>query len=147
MMNPKRKRRLCFILLILGGVSISAALILYALKKNINLFYTPTQIATGEAPKHKLIRMGGLVEKGSVKKMEKSLKVRFKLTDLKHTVIVDYDGILPDLFREGQGIVTLGKIDTGGHFVAREVLAKHDATYMPPEVKQALERAGRKYDS
>lgn len=141
-MNPVRRKRLIFILLILCGVGLAVALALSALKENINLFYTPTQIASGEAPANTRIRAGGLVEEGSVKRSTDSLSVDFSVTDGAASVIIRYQGILPDLFREGQGIVALGRVDEQGVLIADEVLAKHDENYMPPEVTQALEQSG-----
>ena len=118
----------------------AAALALTALNKNINLFYSPTQVANGEAPENTTFRLGGMVVDGSVKRSDTDLKVRFDLTDTAKSITVEYEGILPDLFREGQGIVTTGAIKNGA-FVASEVLAKHDETYMPPEVSEALKQA------
>ncbi|GAB6389731.1 cytochrome c maturation protein CcmE [Stutzerimonas marianensis] len=141
-MNPVRKKRLFIVLGILAGVGIAVALALTALQENINLFYTPTQIAAGEAPEGTRIRAGGLVEAGSVKRTNDSLTVAFRVTDNNATVTVRYQGILPDLFREGQGIVALGRVNGEGVLVADEVLAKHDENYMPPEVSQALEKSG-----
>ncbi|QLF94550.1 cytochrome c maturation protein CcmE [Pseudomonas sp. ABC1] len=143
-MNPVRKKRLFIVLAILAGVSIAVALALTALQQNINLFYTPTQIAHGEAPVGTRIRAGGLVEEGSLKRSSDSLTVDFRVTDGAASVGIRYQGILPDLFREGQGIVALGRVDEQGVLVADEVLAKHDENYMPPEVMQALEKSGMK---
>lgn len=143
-MNPVRKKRLYIVLAILCGVGVAVALALSALQQNINLFYTPTQIANGEAPEGTRIRAGGLVEKGSVKRSADSLEVDFVVTDGAHEVTIRYHGILPDLFREGQGIVALGRVNEQGVLVADEVLAKHDENYMPPEVMQALEQSGMK---
>jgi cytochrome c-type biogenesis protein CcmE len=140
--NPVRKKRLYIVLAILAGVGIAVALALSALQENINLFYTPTQIAAGEAPEGTRIRAGGLVETGSVKRSSDSLTVSFRVTDNNETVTIQYQGILPDLFREGQGIVALGRVNGDGVLVADEVLAKHDENYMPPEVSQALEKSG-----
>ncbi len=137
-MKPHRKKRLLIILALLAGVSLALGLALSALQENINLFYTPTQIANGEAPLDKRIRAGGMVEKGSLQRSADSLDVRFVVTDFNREVTITYRGILPDLFREGQGIVALGKLDGNGVVVADEVLAKHDEKYMPPEVSQAL---------
>jgi cytochrome c-type biogenesis protein CcmE len=142
--NPVRKKRLFIILAILAGVGIALALALSALQQNINLFYTPTQIANGEAPQDTRIRAGGLVEEGSVKRSGDSLQTDFVVTDGVKSVTIRYSGILPDLFREGQGIVAMGKLDADGLLVADEVLAKHDENYMPPEVTQALEQSGMK---
>lgn len=141
-MNPVRKKRLLIVLAIVVGVGAAVALALVALQQNINLFYTPTQIAVGEAPQGIRIRAGGLVETGSVQRDAHSLKVSFQVTDGSHSVTIQYQGILPDLFREGQGIVALGKVDDQGRLQADEVLAKHDENYMPPEVAQALEQNG-----
>ncbi|CEG52607.1 MULTISPECIES: cytochrome c maturation protein CcmE [Stutzerimonas] len=141
-MNPVRKKRLFIVLAILAGVGIAVALALSALQQNINLFYTPTQIAAGEAPEGTRIRAGGLVEEGSVKRTNDSLSVAFRVTDGAQAITITYQGILPDLFREGQGIVALGRVNSEGVLVADEVLAKHDENYMPPEVTQALEKSG-----
>ncbi len=141
-MNPVRKKRLFIVLAILAGVGIAVALALSALQQNINLFYTPTQIAAGEAPEGTRIRAGGLVEEGSVQRTNDSLSVSFRVTDGVKSVTITYQGILPDLFREGQGIVALGRVNAAGVLVADEVLAKHDENYMPPEVTQALEKSG-----
>ncbi|HAV86954.1 cytochrome c maturation protein CcmE [Stutzerimonas balearica] len=141
-MNPARKKRLFIVLAILAGVGIAVALALSALQQNINLFYTPSQIAAGEAPQGTRIRAGGLVENGSVQRSNDSLSVAFRVTDGAATVTIRYQGILPDLFREGQGIVALGRVNEEGVLVADEVLAKHDENYMPPEVSQALEKSG-----
>lgn len=133
-MNPIRRQKLCFVLIFILGLSTAAALTLYALKQNINLFYTPTQVVQGEAPKSKTFRVGGMVKKGSFKRDDKSLQVEFVLTDFSHQVKILYKGILPDLFREGQGVIVQGKLNNGV-FVATEVLAKHDEKYMPPELR------------
>jgi len=140
--NPVRKKRLFIILAILAGVGVAVTLALSALRENINLFYTPTQIAAGEAPEGTRIRAGGLVEEGSVTRSKDSLTVTFRVTDNNATVAIQYQGILPDLFREGQGIVALGRVNAEGVLIADEVLAKHDENYMPPEVTQALEKSG-----
>lgn len=141
-MNPVRKKRLMIVLAILAGTGIAVALALTALQQNINLFYTPTQIAAGEAPQDARIRAGGLVKEGSVKRSKDSLLVDFIVTDGAAEVTIRFQGILPDLFREGQGIVALGKLNAEGVLLADEVLAKHDENYMPPEVTQALEQSG-----
>ena len=137
-MNPLRKKRLLIILAILAGVAIAVALALSALQQNINLFYTPTQIANGEAPQDTRIRAGGMVAKESLKRTGDSLDVEFVVTDFAKSVTIRYRGILPDLFREGQGIVALGKLNADGVLIADEVLAKHDENYMPPEAAQAV---------
>jgi cytochrome c-type biogenesis protein CcmE len=137
-MIAARKRKMGIIVLSLLMVSLAAALILYALRQNISLFYTPTQAVKGEAPLKKHIRIGGMVEKGSLIRGQRDLVVQFKVTDFKQTVTIIYKGILPDLFREGQGIVAEGQLQDGLHFKATQVLAKHDEKYMPPEVKDML---------
>ena len=143
-MNPLRKKRLFIVLAIIAGVGIAVALALSALQQNINLFYTPTQIANGDAPQDIRIRAGGLVEEGSVTRSSDSLETDFVVTDGAKRVTIRYSGILPDLFREGQGIVAMGKLDASNVLIADEVLAKHDENYMPPEVMQALEQSGMK---
>jgi len=140
-MHPKRKKRLTLILFMVLGVSTAVGLLMYSLSQNINLFMTPTQIASGEAPVGRTIRAGGLVEPCSVVRDDSGLGVRFVVSDGMSEVTIAYEGILPDLFREGQGIVAMGKLGEDGVFVASEVLAKHDENYMPPEVKDALEKA------
>ena len=129
------------VLALLVGVGVAVTLILMALSENINHFYDPTQVVGGEAPQNHTFRIGGMVVDGSVQRDEGSLKVRFDLTDYREQVTVSYEGILPDLFREGQGIVAHGRLNEKGVFVADEVLAKHDENYMPPEVAEALENA------
>ena len=124
------------------GVAATVGLGLAALKQNINLFYTPTEIANGDAPQDIRIRAGGLVKDGSVTRSEDTLTVDFIVTDGDAEVNIQYRGILPDLFREGQGIVAMGRLNTDGVLIADEVLAKHDENYMPPEVSSALEKTG-----
>ena len=141
-MNPKRKQRLFIILGMVSGLGIAVGLVMYALSQNINLFFTPTQIVKGEAPSAQMIRVGGMVADGTVDRDPQSLKVAFEVTDFDHNVRVSYEGILPDLFREGQGVVVQGRISEG-QFVASEVLAKHDENYMPPEVTEALRQSGK----
>ena len=121
------------------GCTIATGLALLALQENINLFFSPSQIIEGTAPSNTTIRLGGMVVAGSVQRGD-NLGVTFVLTDLAEQVTVTYEGILPDLFREGQGIVTQGKLDSTGRFVAEQVLAKHNETYMPPEVNDALRK-------
>jgi cytochrome c-type biogenesis protein CcmE len=140
-MHPKRKKKLILVLLMLTGVGLIVGLVLYALSQNINLFFPPSEIAQGKAPYEKRIRAGGMVREGSVVRSPDSLLVTFVLTDYAHDVTVSYEGILPDLFREGQGIVAQGKLQPNGVFVADEVLAKHDENYMPPEVTEAINQA------
>tara|TARA_R110002073_G_scaffold53838_1_gene138578 strand:+ start:31236 stop:31703 length:468 start_codon:yes stop_codon:yes gene_type:complete len=143
-MHPKRKQRLILILFLIFGFSVVMALALYALSENINLFYNPTQISKGEAPESSRIRAGGMVVEGSVSRDPNTLANKFSLTDYNATIQVEFNGILPDLFREGQGIVALGKLNSDNVLIADEVLAKHDENYMPPEVAESLqhEKAG-----
>jgi cytochrome c-type biogenesis protein CcmE len=136
-MNPTRQRKLMFILILIVLLGLASALVLYALRQNLNLFYTPTQIAQGEAPSHRTLRVGGIVVKGSLLRGE-GLSVRFQITDRHQTLNVFYQGILPDLFREGQGIIAQGKMTPDRGFQAVEVLAKHDENYMPPEIRDTL---------
>ncbi|WP_417596803.1 cytochrome c maturation protein CcmE [Oceanospirillum sp.] len=142
-MNPKRKKKLVLLSSMVAAVAVAVGLVLFALSENINLFYTPTQIADGEAPVGQRIRAGGMVVEGSIKRAPDSLDVEFMVTDFEHEVVVKYSGILPDLFREGQGIVTMGSMNADGQFEASEVLAKHDENYMPPEVEAALKASGK----
>lgn len=141
-MTKTHKHRMLIISVLLLALGSIAALVMYALRQNINLFYTPTQIAAQEAPLNKRIRVGGMVRKGTVKRENISnsdnVAVQFVISDLTHPLTVHYQGILPDLFREGQGIVASGYLNPKGVFVAEEVLAKHDENYMPPEVAKAL---------
>ncbi|MEE8119526.1 MAG: cytochrome c maturation protein CcmE [Gammaproteobacteria bacterium] len=142
-MTPRRKRMVLVGLVVLG-VSVAAALGLRAFQENLLYFYSPTAVVSGDVPIDKKFRLGGLVVNGSVRRETGSLTVQFTLTDTINVVDVNYTGILPDLFREGQGIVTHGKMDGNGKFVADEVLAKHDENYMPPEVAASLAEAHRK---
>lgn len=136
-MTPRRKR-LLVVIGILGGVGASVALAVMASRENIMFYFDPTQVAAGQAPQAKRFRIGGMVVKGSVTRNPGDLQVRFVLTDFAHEVPVEYTGVLPDLFREGQGIIAHGKMNAHGAFVADEVLAKHDEKYMPPEVAASL---------
>jgi cytochrome c-type biogenesis protein CcmE len=140
-MTPRRKR-LYVVMGILGGVAASVSLAVMASRQNIMFYYDPTQVATGHAPQDKRFRIGGMVVKGSVQRKPGDLQVRFVLTDFAHQVPVEYTGVLPDLFREGQGIIAHGTIGADGAFVADEVLAKHDEKYMPPEVAASLKQKG-----
>jgi cytochrome c-type biogenesis protein CcmE len=135
-MTPRRQR-MFMVAGIVAGVSLAAFLGLQAFRDNVMLFFDPTQIVAGKAPPDKRFRLGGMVAKGSVHKTQGTLDIRFQVTDFKHTVPVTYSGILPDLFREGQGVVAHGRI-RDGVFVADEILAKHDEKYMPPEVARSL---------
>ena len=133
-MTPARKKRLALILLMVGGVATGVGFALKSLDQNIMFFFTPTEVVNGEAPTNKLFRVGGMVVAGSVERPGDGLTVRFDLTDNEQSLTVRYAGILPDLFREGQGIIANGKLDGSGDFIAEEVLAKHDENYMPPEL-------------
>ena len=139
-MTPRQKR-----FAIIGGVLVAlagaTALVLNAFRSNMVFFYTPTQIAAGEAPKERTFRLGGLVRQGSVKR--DGIVVSFVVTDTAKDVAVQFEGTLPDLFKEGKGVVAQGAINASGTFVAKEVLAKHDENYMPPEAAEALKRAGQ----
>jgi cytochrome c-type biogenesis protein CcmE len=139
-MNPKRKQKLILILAMVAGVGVAVGLLLNAFQANLMLFFSPTDVVAGKAPDDAKFRIGGLVEAGSVAREADGLTVSFKVTDNAETVPIRYTGILPDLFREGQGIVSLGRLGEDGVFVASEVLAKHDENYMPPEVAEALEK-------
>lgn len=140
-MHPVRKQRLLVVLFILVFSSLAVGLVSYGLRGNINLFFPPADIVAGKAPVGQPIRMGGMVVEGSVVRSEDSLRVQFDVTDYAATVTAVYVGILPDLFGEGQGVVTAGVLDEQGVLQASEVLAKHDENYMPPEVADALEKA------
>ena len=145
-MTPRRRRMLAMSLglLCLGG---AAVMVLAAFEQNLLYFYTPTQITAGEAPTGQRLRVGGLVERGSVRRTPGSLEMRFDVTDLEQTISVAYVGVLPDLFREGQGVVAHGTVDEQGLFRADEVLARHDENYMPPEVAEMLEERGHPPDA
>ncbi len=139
-MTPRQKR----LTWIVAGVALVAAavgLVLYALKNNVSLYFTPTQVYNKEAPQGRNFRIGGLVEAGSVKRENDGLTVHFSITDTAKSMPVVYKGILPDLFKEGKGVVAQGKLEADNVFHAEEVLAKHDENYMPPEAKHALEQA------
>ncbi len=140
-MTPKRKKRLILASLIVAGVTLAVGFMLLALQENINLFFSPSQVAAGEAPVGHTFRLGGLVEEGSLSRENDGLTVHFVVTDTAEKIPVVFTGILPDLFREGQGIIALGKLEGEGVFRADEVLAKHDENYMPPEVADAISSA------
>jgi len=139
--KPARKKRLFFIVFLVAGVTLAAGFAMYAFNQNLMFYFSPTDVKQGKAPVDKLFRMGGMVVEGTFVKEQKSLKVNFDLTDYEKTVTVQYEGILPDLFREGQGIISRGKLNADGVFIAEEVLAKHDENYMPPEVAESLKKA------
>ena len=139
-MKPRHKR----FALIGGGVAVlglAAALVLNAFQSNLVFFFTPTQVAAGEAPKGKAFRIGGMVKEGSLKRLPDGIAVSFVVTDTAREIAVAYAGILPDLFREGKGVVAQGKLGESGLFTASEVLAKHDENYMPPEAQHAIDQA------
>jgi cytochrome c-type biogenesis protein CcmE len=137
-MTPARKKRLGLIILMVIGIAIGLSFALKSLNENIMFFFSPSEVAEGKAPLDRLFRIGGMVVDGSVSRPGEGLTVVFDLTDNAEIVTVEYTGILPDLFREGQGIVSNGKLNSEGVFVAQEVLAKHDENYMPPEVAAAM---------
>jgi cytochrome c-type biogenesis protein CcmE len=128
--------------LVIAGVAIAATLAVRAFDDNMLYFYSPSQVAAGEAPRGKKFRLGGLVSKGSVMREPGALAVKFQVTDNNRSMTVVYSGVLPDLFREGQGVIAHGVLQSGDIFVADEVLAKHDENYMPPEVAQSLQQQG-----
>ena len=138
-MTP-RQRRMSLVFGIIAGVGIAGALALSAFRSNVTFFFDPTAVAEGHVKNGEHFRLGGMVTQGSVKRTPGSLEVHFMVTDFKHDVPVEYTGVLPDLFREGQGVVAHGKVEANGVFVADEVLAKHDEKYMPPEVARSLKR-------
>jgi cytochrome c-type biogenesis protein CcmE len=137
-MHPVRRQRLLIVIVIVIASSLAIGLMLYAIKESGNLFYPPSDIAAGKAPLGKRIRAGGMVKEGSVVRVPGTLKVVFDVTDYAADVRVEYEGILPDLFSEGDGVVAAGVLNEKGVFVADEVLAKHDENYMPPEVADTL---------
>ncbi|MET0092388.1 MAG: cytochrome c maturation protein CcmE [Sedimenticola sp.] len=134
-----RHKRFGFIIAGLVGLGLASWLVLNALDNNLSYFFSPTEVTENKAPKDHIFRLGGLVEPGSLER-GKELTVRFRVSDNAHKVSVEYTGILPDLFAEGQGVIAQGKMNDQGVFVADEVLAKHDENYMPPEVAEALEK-------
>ena len=143
-MNPTRRRRLWMVALIVAGAAVATTLTLAALNQNLQHFYSPSDVRAGMAPKDHTFRLGGIVEEGSLKRASDSLEVEFTVTDRFQTMPVHYEGILPDLFKEGQSVVTTGALRPDGSFGAREVLAKHDENYMPKEVADAIARAKTK---
>ena len=140
-MTPRRKRIL-LVLGILAGVGIAAALAMQAFRSNIMYYFDPTQVAAGEVKAGKRFQLGGMVEAGSVRRQSGSLEIEFVVTDFQHKLPVRYTGVLPDLFREGQGVVAEGTLQPDGLFHADNVLAKHDENYMPPEVAKKLKAEG-----
>ena len=144
-MKPRTKRGM-WIVSGLAALGVAVALVLNAFQSNLVFFFTPSQVAANEAPRDRAFRLGGLVETGSIARDKDALTVRFKVTDTARTIPVVYTGILPDLFREGKGVVAQGKLTGDGTFRASEVLAKHDENYMPPEAAEALKKAGHPID-
>ncbi|QGU86790.1 cytochrome c maturation protein CcmE [Erwinia sorbitola] len=148
-MNPRRKNRLILVLVVLVGLGLATALVMYALRSNIDLFYTPGEVINGKGQQHvkpepgQRLRVGGMVMPGSVKRDPDTLQVSFKLYDAVGVISVSYEGILPDLFREGQGVVAQGVLQDGSHVIAKEVLAKHDEKYTPPEIEDAMKQNHR----
>lgn len=136
-----RHRRLAIIAAGVAGLAIAASLVLAAFQKNLVFFFTPSQVAANEAPVGRAFRIGGMVETGSVQRQPDGVTVHFVVTDTARQIKVAYRGVLPDLFREGKGVVAQGRLDAGGVFVAAEVLAKHDENYMPPEAADAIKQA------
>jgi cytochrome c-type biogenesis protein CcmE len=136
-MTPRRKRLLA-VTAIVAGVAAATTLAMLAFEDNLLYFYNPTQVHAGEAPTDRMFRIGGMVTEGSVQRTEGTLKIRFVVTDYRESIAVNYEGLLPDLFREGQGVIAHGRLTDSGEFVANEVLAKHDENYMPPEVAESL---------
>lgn len=141
-MHPARRRRLAMVLLLVSGVGVAAALTLMALRENLYHFYDPTMVQAGEAPLDASFRIGGLVRAGSVQRTPGSLRVEFVVEDCENGIPVVTNTMLPDLFREGQGVSILGRLDEDGVFQAQRVEAKHDENYMPPEVAEALKNSG-----
>jgi cytochrome c-type biogenesis protein CcmE len=141
-MTPTRKRRLIGVLVIIVGVGVAAVVAIKSLNENMLFFVSPSDVKEQNLPAGKRFRLGGLVAGGSVSRATDSLAVTFDVTDGAETTSVRFDGILPDLFREGQGVIAIGELTAEGRFEASEVLAKHDENYMPPEVADALEKAG-----
>lgn len=139
-MKPVRRQRLILIVLMVSAIAVAAGFALNAFNENLMFFFSPSEVVAGEAPAGNMFRLGGMVVDGSVERPGDDLLVRFNLTDFENTVTVEYTGILPDLFREGQGIVSHGRLRADGVFVAEEVLAKHDENYMPPEVAESLRK-------
>lgn len=135
----KHNKRLAFVLIGLAGVSVAVWLILTAFRHNLVFFYSPTQVLEGKAPMHHIFRLGGLVKKGSIHR--DGLETTFTVTDLRHSMVVHYTGILPDLFRQGQGVVVQGRVAGNDTFMASQVLAKHGASYMPPDVEAELKHS------
>jgi len=146
-MTPTRKKRLMAIVLILLGVGIATVLFLTAFKENILFYKSPSEVLAGDYPKARNFRIGGMVKKGSIIKSTNSLDVEFYVTDYAKDVKVNYSGLLPDLFRDNQGMIAIGQLDNNGVFQAEEILAKHDENYMPPEVAASLKEKPSNYET
>lgn len=144
-MTPRRQRMIT-VALVLAGVALAVGLALQAFQENLMFFYSPTQVMAGEPPAGRKIRLGGLVTMGSMRRQEGELEVQFDVTDNENSMTVTYAGVLPDLFREGQGVIAIGFTQPDGSFEAEEVLAKHDENYMPPEVAEILADQGHPVD-
>ncbi len=139
-MNPTRKRRLIIVILVILAAATAGGLGVYALQQNMNYLFTPSQVQSGQADSHRTFRLGGMVKAGSIQRSSDSLKVTFTVVDAGGAMPVEYTGILPDLFRDNQSVIATGHMDDA-RFVATEVLAKHDETYMPKELKDAMAKA------
>ena len=139
-MNPTRKRRLTLVIVVAVAAALAIGLMVYALQQNMNYLFTPSQVLSGQAAQYKTFRLGGMVKAGSIRHSENSLQVTFTVVDAGGAMPVEYTGILPDLFRGNQAVIATGHMD-GARFVATQVLAKHDATYMPKELKDAMAKA------
>ena len=139
-MNPTRKRRLTLVLAVVAAAAVAIGLIVFALQQNMNYLFTPSQVQTGQASSYKNFRLGGMVKAGSIQRSNDSLKVTFTVIDASGSMPVEYTGILPDLFRDNQSVIASGHMDNA-RFIATEVLAKHDETYMPKELKDAMAKA------
>ena len=144
-MTPRRQRMVT-VALVLVGVGLAVGLALQAFQENLMFFYSPTQVLAGEVPEERKFRLGGLVTMGSLQRQPDDLEVRFTVTDNQNSMTVSYQGILPDLFREGQGVIAIGWLQPDGSLKAEEVLAKHDENYMPPEVAEMLAEQGHPVD-
>lgn len=145
-MTPARRRRLLLVLGIVAGVGVAGGLALRAFQDNVMFFFAPSQVVAGQVKAGERFRLGGMVEQGSIRKVPGTLEVHFTVTDFKQRVPVRYSGVLPDLFKENAGVVTHGRLQAGGEFVADEVLAKHDEKYMPPEVQRSLKPGDSRAD-
>jgi cytochrome c-type biogenesis protein CcmE len=139
-MTPRR-RRMLFVAAIVATIGVAATFALSAFRDNVLFYYTPTQLATEKTPQGRALRIGGMVSEGSVKRVPGSLEVNFVVTDFAHDLAVKYSGVLPDLFREGQGVIVRGRLVSPSEFLAEEVLAKHDEKYMPPDVAESVRKA------